>query len=160
MDGRPSDGLAVAEFSRRSLNGIPISLSSDLASAFVRAVVTCTSNPILRLILSSSTSGKIDWSETPRNRCSCRDHQIHAATPRENYLIRGSAALIRRSRNLYIRSPRNVTLAPTALSLRYLNFEVALLGPSFRGTLAGDQRQLGLGIVQRLFNRLVTPPRC
>jgi hypothetical protein len=33
---------------------------------FVRAVVTMvTSNPMLRLILSSSTSGKIAWSETP-----------------------------------------------------------------------------------------------
>src|SRR5437867_7024246 len=51
----------------RSLNGIPISLNSDLASSFVRAVVTIvTSNPILRLILSSSTSGKIVWSATPR----------------------------------------------------------------------------------------------
>src|SRR6266545_2976402 len=47
--------------SLRSLNGIPISLNSDLASSLVRAVVTIvTSNPMLRLILSSSTSGKID----------------------------------------------------------------------------------------------------
>src|SRR5262249_37615223 len=53
-------------FLARSLNGMPISLNSDLASSSVRAVVTTvTSNPMLRLILSSSTSGKIDWSETP-----------------------------------------------------------------------------------------------
>jgi len=51
----------AAGFLARSLNGIPISLKSDLASSFVRAVVTIvTSNPMLRLILSSSTSGKID----------------------------------------------------------------------------------------------------
>src|SRR5947207_2361741 len=56
----------AAGFFARSLNGMPISLNSDLASASVRAVVTIvTSNPMLRLILSSSTSGKIDWSETP-----------------------------------------------------------------------------------------------
>src|SRR5262245_20192596 len=64
--GPPPDGLAVANFLARSLNGIPISLNSDLASSSVRAVVTIvTSNPTLRFILSSSISGKIDWSETP-----------------------------------------------------------------------------------------------
>ena len=44
-------------------------------------------------------------------------------TPRKSR-IRGSAALIRRSRNSYIRSPRNVTLAPMAWSLRNLKFEM------------------------------------
>src|SRR4029453_3556570 len=53
-------------FLARALNGLPISPNSDLASSSVRAVVTIvTSNPMLRLILSSSTSGKIDWSEMP-----------------------------------------------------------------------------------------------
>src|SRR5262245_46619420 len=62
-----NQAACAAGFLARSLNGIPISLNSDLASSSVRAVVTIvTSNPMLRLILSSSTSGKIDWSETPR----------------------------------------------------------------------------------------------
>src|SRR6059058_4766169 len=56
-----SEAACAAGFRTRSLNGIPISLKSDLASSSVRAVVTIvTSNPMLRLILSSSTSGKID----------------------------------------------------------------------------------------------------
>src|SRR5215468_6964793 len=61
-----NQAACAAGFLARSLNGIPISLNSDLASSSVRAVVTIvTSNPMLRLILSSSTSGKIDWSEIP-----------------------------------------------------------------------------------------------
>src|SRR5437899_7957803 len=64
--GPPSAGLAGASFFARSAKGIPNSLKSDLASSSVRAVVTMvTSKPILRLILSSSTSGKIVWSVTP-----------------------------------------------------------------------------------------------
>src|SRR5437867_3090118 len=51
---------AAAGLRARSLNGMPISLKSDLASSSVRAVVTIvTSKPMLRLILSSSTSGKM-----------------------------------------------------------------------------------------------------
>src|ERR1043166_6286748 len=61
-----SQAACAAGFFARSLNGIPISLKSDLASSLVRAVVTIvTSKPMLRLILSSSTSGKIVWSATP-----------------------------------------------------------------------------------------------
>src|SRR5689334_4978275 len=56
----------AAAFFARSENGIPISLNSDLASSSVRAEVTIvTSKPMLRLILSSSTSGKMVWSVTP-----------------------------------------------------------------------------------------------
>src|SRR5262245_10358798 len=56
-----NQAACAAGFFARSLNGIPISLNNDLASSSVRAVVTIvTSNPMLRLILSSSTSGKID----------------------------------------------------------------------------------------------------
>src|SRR3954467_14610624 len=58
--GPLGDGAAGAGFFARSANGIPISLKSALASSSVRAVVTIvTSKPMLRLILSSSTSGKI-----------------------------------------------------------------------------------------------------
>src|SRR5215475_3679215 len=61
-----NQAACAAGFLARSLNGMPSSLNSDLASSSVRAVVTIvTSNPMLRLILSSSTSGKIDWSEMP-----------------------------------------------------------------------------------------------
>src|SRR5215831_21190403 len=61
-----NQAACAAGFLARSLNGIPSSLNSDFASSSVRAVVTIvTSNPMLRLILSSSTSGKIDWSEIP-----------------------------------------------------------------------------------------------
>src|SRR5881628_911113 len=56
-----NQAACAAGFFARSLNGIPISLRSDFASSSVRAVVTIvTSNPMLRLILSSYISGKID----------------------------------------------------------------------------------------------------
>src|SRR2546427_355584 len=49
--------------------------------------------------------------------------------------MRGSAALIRRSRNSYIRSPRNVTFAPIAWSLRNLKFEILFFEHSHVGNM-------------------------
>src|SRR5438093_1410002 len=42
--------------------------------------------------------------------------------------MRGSAALMKRSRNSYMRSPRKVTFAPIACPFRHLKLEILFLG--------------------------------